>query len=284
MATRYEFDYKYIERFCINNQITLNLNQEQLNHMTTTGTISLLVEQISDIAEQLCPDKESQREFFEQQIRDYHPLSLSLYVLNDDLWKIMSSKNKYPDRMLPMITIPWFCWQEEEVSKKNPSGVKKQEDPSNSFCMMLDKGILTVSGNGGDFAGLLEGRIVDQHKGIRPLIIPGSFGSKDIVANYESRTIHLKIRTQSLKTELYPKPLEELDYFHSEHPRVFYEHGIQLTLKGEDVNLKVGARRDTTLRGDVLVFLGKDFREETDSIKILMFHLWLSILNRISFL
>jgi len=284
MASRYEFDYKSIERFCNNNQITLNLNQEQLNHMTITETTSLLVEQISDIADQLCPDEESQREFLEQQIENFHPLSLSLYVLNDDLWKIMSRKKKYPDRMLPMITIPWFYWQEDEVSKKNPLGFRKQEDPSSSFCMMLDKEILTVSGNGGDFAGFLEGRIVDQRKGIRPLIIPGSFGSKEIVANYESRTIHLTIKTQSLKTKLYPRPLEELDYFHSEHPRVFFEHGIQLTLKGEDVNLKVGARRGTTLRGDVLVFLGKDFREETDSTKILMFHLWLSILNRIIFL
>ncbi|TFG33159.1 hypothetical protein EU527_08685 [Candidatus Thorarchaeota archaeon] len=284
MATRYEFDEKSIENFCINNQVVITLNQDQLDNLAIKGKTSLLVEQISDIADHLYPDKESQKKFLEHQTDYFHPISLSLYVLNDDLWKIMFRKNKYPDRMLPMTTIPWFYWQMEEEGRMNPSGFIKLEESRNPFCMVIDKGVFTVSGRGGDFAGLLEGRIVDRHKGIRPLLIPGSTGPKKIVANYESQMIQIKIETRSLKTELYPRPMKNLDYFHSEHPRVFYEHGIQMTLNGDDVNLKVGKRRDTTLRGEVIIFIGKDFSETIDSYKILMFHVWLSILNRVSFL
>ena len=284
MSTRYEFEDKDIERFCNNNGVIITLNQDQLDNIAIKGKTPLLVEQISNVASQLYPDVESQREFLEQKAGDLHPVALSLYILNDDLWKIMSHKHRDPDRMLPMTTIPWFYWEEKAEGRKNPGGVKRLEDPKNPLSIRMSKGALTISGSGGDFAGLLEGRIVDRHKGIRPLIVPGSTGSKKLVARYESQMVRIEIETHSLQTELYPKPLKELDYFYSEHPRVFYEHGIQMKLNGEDVNLRVGKRRGTTLRGEVLIYIGKDFGEILDSNKIMMFHVWLSVLNRVSFL
>jgi hypothetical protein len=186
--------------------------------------------------------------------------------------------------MLPMITIPWFCWEEKTEGRKNPSGVKRIDDPNRPFTIKLEDGVLKISGKGGDFAGVLEGRIVNPYKGIRPIFIPGSTGSKKAVANYESQLVQIKINIHSSQTMLSPAPMIELDYVFSEKPRVFYDHGIKIEVDGEDVTLKVDKRRETTLRGKVIVFIGKDFGEIADSDKILMFHAWLAVLNRTPFL
>ncbi|MHA2397010.1 MAG: hypothetical protein ACXAC0_09925, partial [Candidatus Thorarchaeota archaeon] len=223
-------------------------------------------------------------EFIEARSEDFHPVALSLYVLNDDLWKIMNRKHENPEKMLPMTTIPWFFWEKEAEGRKNPSGVQRLDDPKHTFGIKVDGGNLKISGKGGDFAGLLEGRIVDRYKGVRPLFIPGDIGPKKNVANYESQLVEIRFNIHSSEPKLYPVPTKELDYAYSEHPRVFYEHGIQINMNGDDVNLKIGKRRETTLRGKVIIFIGKDFNETPNSEKILMFHIWLVSLHRISFL
>ena len=284
MSTKYEFDNETIESFCNNQGVTINLTADQMNSLVTKGKTALLFNQISNVADQLCPDEESLKKFIELRTAEFDPIALSLYVVNDDLWKIMSRKNENPEKMLPMTTVPWFFWEKEAEGSKNPSGVKRTYDPKRPLSAKLENGVLKLRGKGGDFSGLLEGRIVDQHKGTRPLIIPGSFGSKKTVPKYDSQLVEIKISMHSSKTNLYPNPMKELDYNFSEHPRVFYDHGIQIEMDGEDINLKVGKRRETTLRGKVIVFIGKDFGETPDSDQMLMFHVWLAILNRVPFL
>lgn len=283
MSTRYEFSEEAIQSFCNQYGIIINLTAEQTGKLTDFGKTTLLVEQISDLANQMCPDVASLKEFIELRSKDFHPVALSLYVLNDDLWKIMTRKHEHPEKMLPMTTIPWFFWEKEAEDRKSPTGVKRLDDPKHTFGIKIDNGILKISGKGGDFAGLLEGRIVDPYKGIRPLFIPGDTGPKKNVANYESQLVQTKINIRSSESKLYPVPSKELDYAYSEHPRVFYEHGIQIDINGEDVNLKVGKRRETTLRGKVIVFIGKDFNDTPESDQILIFHIWLAALHRISF-
>jgi len=284
MSTKYEFNNEAIENFCNNNGVTITLTVEQLNSLGTNGTTPLLIEQISGAADQLCPDDESLRNFLEKMSVEFHPVALSLYVLNDDLWKMMSRKHEHPERMLPMTTIPWFYWEKDAESRKNPSGIQRFVDSRYPFTIKVDRESLAFSGSGGDFAGLLEGRIADQRKGIRPLFIPGETGPKKIVARYESQLIQVRINIQSIQIALYPNPLKELDYFYSEHPRVFYDHGIQLVSQGEDVSLKVGKRKEAKLRGDVIILIGKSFKDISDSEEILRFHVWLNILSRIPFL
>jgi hypothetical protein len=284
MSTRYEFSEDSIQNFCNKHGITINMTTEQTRRLTEFGKTPLLVEQVSDLAGQIYSDRLSQKDFIEQSSLDYHPVTLSLYVLNDALWKIMSRKHEHQDKMLPMTTIPWFCWEEEAEGRKNPTGVKRIDDPNRPFTVKLEEGFLTISGKGGDFGGLLEGRIVNPYKGIRPIFIPGSTGPKKPVPNYVSQFVQIRINVQSSKTQLYPVPMKELDYVYSENPRVFYDHGVQITTDGGDVSLKVGKRKETTLRGKVIILIGKDFNGETNSDKILMFHLWLSLLNRFPFL
>ncbi len=284
MSTKFEFDNETIQRFCNTNEVTIELTTNQLNRLASEGKTPLLVEQIANVVDQLCPDEESLRKFIEQKSIEFNPIALSLYILNDDLWKIMSRKQEHTEKMLPMTTIPWFYWEKDAESRENPSGIRRLDDPKYPFAVELEKGFLIIRGKGGDFAGLLEGRIVDQHKGIRPLIIPGSIGPTKIVAKYESQFLRIKMDVQSSKTDLYPRPMKVLDYVFSENPRVFYDHGIQIEIDGGDVSLKVGNRRENTLRGKVILLIGKDFNETTDSGSILMFHVWLAMMNRIPFL
>ena len=102
MSTKYEFDNETIESFCNNQGITITLTADQTDSLATKGKTSLLVDQISDVVDQLCPDVESQRKFIEQRSAEFDPISLSLYVLNDNLWEIMSRKHEHPEKMLPM--------------------------------------------------------------------------------------------------------------------------------------------------------------------------------------
>jgi len=195
----------------------------------------------------------------------------------------MSSKHERPDKMLPMSTIPWFYWEKEAERRGNPAGVRRVSDSTRPLTMKFQDDNLLIKGGGGDFCGLLEGRIVDKYKGVRPLFIPGSTGPKKTVPNYEAQKIEIKIDMKTSERKLYPSPIKELDYYFSEHPRVFYEHGIQINAKGDSIILKVGNRKETTLRGNANIFIGKDFNEMPDSGDVLMFHVWLYILNELLF-
>jgi len=282
MSTRHEFSNEAIEDFCNQYGVTITYSAEQASKLTSGGRTPLLINQITDFVDQLCLDEASLKKFIEKITKKLYPISLSLYVLNDDLWKIMTRKHELPDKMLPMITMPWFYWEKEAEERKNPAGVIRKEDSVQPLTIDIEKEVLKISGNGGDFCGLLEGRIVDSFKGVRPLLIPGDTGSKKTVPNYEAQFIQININ--SSETVLYPSPKKELDYNFSEHPKVFYSHGIQIIAEGKDVVLKVGNRKSTELRGKVLIFIGKDFEQSDESSNLLLFHVWLSILNRNPFL
>ncbi|MGY5865288.1 MAG: hypothetical protein RTV41_11855 [Candidatus Thorarchaeota archaeon] len=284
MSTKFEINNESIESFCNEYGVTIDYTLEQSQNLRAQGKTSLLVEQIENIVDQICTDSECLREFVEQKSKEFHPVAMSLFVLNDDLWKIMSKKHEHPEKMLPMTTIPWFYWEKEAEGRKTPSGVLRKEDPNRPLTINLKGNTLNLSGNGGDFCGVLEGRIVDRAKGVRPLFIPGSVGPKKNVANYESEYVQVTIDLSSVQMCLYPIPEKELDFIYSEHPKVFYNHGILITTEGENVVLKVGKRRETTLRGVVLIFIGKDYEESEDEICLLSFHVWLSMLSRTPFL
>ena len=84
-----------------------------------------------------------------------------------------------------------------------------------------------------------------------------------------------------LEATLYPEPDRKVDYTYSESPKVFYYHGLQLKADGAQVHLRVGKGKEYDLKGEVKVLLGKRIKEEDDSSTILLFHVWLSALNRL---
>jgi hypothetical protein len=283
MSTNFEIDSESIASFCNKFGVSIDYTLVQSQNLKTQGKTKLLVDQLENLAEQICADSVCTKEFIEKRSTDFHPVSMSLFVINDALWKIMARKEEHPERMLPMTTIPWFYWEKEAESRKTPFGVRRLEDPGNPLKIDVDGDVLEISGNGGDFCGVLEGRIVDKNKGVRPLFIPGSTGPKKNVAKYESEYVQIKFDISSALMDLYPVPDKELDYIFSEHPRVFHDHGILIKADGENVRLKVSNRKETTLRGKVMIFIGKDFREVENSDEILTFHVWLSLLKQLPF-
>jgi len=283
MSTNVEIDSESIANFCNMFGVSIDYTPEQAHKLKTHGRTHLLVDQLEILAQQICTDDACRKEFIETRSTSFHPVSMTLFVVNDALWKIMDRKDDHPDKMLPMTTIPWFYWEREAESRETPLGVRRLEDPDKPLKIDVDGNILKISGNGGDFSGILEGRIVDSRRGIRPLFIPGSPGSKKNMAKYESEFIEIKIDISSTKMVLYPVPEKEFDYIYSEHPRVFYDHGILLSTDGENTKLKVGSRKENTLRGKVRIFIGKAFKESEKSEDILTFHVWLSMLKQLSF-
>ena len=284
MSTRYEFDNEAIADFCNINDVTITFTPDQLDSLGMKGKTTLLIEQISDVANQLYPDEDALKKFIMEKSGEFHPISLSLYVRNDALWEIMWRKSEYPDKMLPMTTIPWFYWEREAVGKKNLAGVRRMLFPKDPLVVEFEDDTLVIKGRGGDFYGFLEGRIVNKRQSIRPLFIPGEFGSKNVVPNYKTEYIQVKISRKSAIPLLYPHPIDELDYAFSEHPRAFYNHGIQIDCEGVDVNLKAGARRETSLHGKTTVLIGKNINEAEDTDNTIMFHVWLVALQKTFFL
>ena len=88
--TRHEFSNEAIQDFCNQYGVTITYSTEQTSKLTDGGRTPHLISKISDIADQLCTDEASLKKFIEEITTQLHPISLSLYVLNDDLWKIIS--------------------------------------------------------------------------------------------------------------------------------------------------------------------------------------------------
>jgi hypothetical protein len=284
VSTRYQFPKETVESFCDRTGVTVPLTREQEKKLEAEGKTELLVSQLSGVAGQLCPDENALMQFVERMSETFHPVSLSLYVLNHDLWRTMSRKWEHPETMLPMATIPWFYWDKDGKTAVYPSGVRKKRTDSIPLDVRSDDSVLTISGHGGDFCGLVEGRIVDRFNVLRPMLVPGSPGPRQPVPYYEPQQLQIRINRRKSKAHLYPTPAKELDYIYSENPRVFYEHGIQIDADGTDVYLKSGKGKELPLRGDVRILLGKDFTSVGGTEDILMFHVWLLVLSRIPLL
>jgi hypothetical protein len=280
MSTHHEFSQKDIDDFCNEHGVTIDLTVDQKNKFNAGKTSPILLEQLSSIADQMCPNDGMMKKFIEEKSAEFAPISLTLFVINEALWKIMTRRPEHPDKMLPMTTMPWFYWESSAEDKYNPLGVKMQEDPKKPLSIQIEENTFTINGSGGDFCGLLEGRFVDKGNQGRSIIIPGGLGVKKLVPNYESKEIHITVKKDLAKLSLYPDPIKKLDYNFSEHAKVFYDHGLQIAAEGEEVTLKAGNRKPTQLRGEVKIFIGKNFEKEEDSSKILLFHVWLSMLNR----
>ena len=113
------------------------------------------------------------------------------------------------------------------------------------------------------------------------MILPGNRGVIKLVPLYEKEDLSVTISMNGLKTALYPEPDKMIDYTYSESPRVFYYHGLQLNADGAQARLRVGKGKEYELRGEVKVLLGKRIKEEDNSSTTLLFHVWLSALNRL---
>ena len=98
-------------------------------------------------------------EFIEELSEAIEPISMTLLVMNEATWKIMERKPRDADCMLPMVTIPWFHWSENAAASGNPRGIQRQDHGTTKITCETDGKRIVMSGTGGNFCGILEGRV-----------------------------------------------------------------------------------------------------------------------------
>jgi hypothetical protein len=275
---RCAFDQDTIDLFERDTGIQIHLNREQQKRLQTESKVTLLTAQISEVVHQLCPSNHDLFRYVEDHAGEFQPVSMSLFVLNDDTWKLMENKTVYPNRMLPMVTIPWFFWMPSAVTKTNLAGVRRSHSDPTRLSVDYEKCQMIIEGQGGDFCGLLEGRLVHKIVGMRPILLPTTPGTRIKVPHYEAQTMRMTVLAKESDYHQYPTPEKQLDYTFSENPKVFYEHGLRVDADGSSILLKVGNRTELPLRGEAKVYIGKPFDEGSSSTDKLAFHVWLTAL------
>ena len=281
VSTNFRFRKETIESFEQEHGFSIDLQPSQQDSLVDSGTTSLLLEQMDKLVTEMTPSSDSIIGFIEEHSKAIEPISMALLVTNEATWKIMGKKPKDADCMLPMVTIPWFHWSENAVTPGNPRGIRRHDHGTTRITGNSDSKRIVISGIGGSFCGLLEGRVADPYSGVRPLFLPGNRGIVGLVPLYEKQDLRVIISMNGLKTTLYPEPDKKVDYTYSESPKAFYNHGLQLKADGEQVRLRVGKGKEYELRGEVKVLFGKRVKEKDDSSTTLLFHVWLSALNRL---
>jgi hypothetical protein len=128
---------------------------------------------------------------------------------------------------------------------------------------------------------MLEGQLADQETGPRPVMSPTLPGTKEKVPKYENQEIEVRLDFGNLKTDLYPEPWKAIDYTFSEHPKVFYDHGLSITAEGKKVHLRVGKKKPQPLHGDVFLLFGKNWESDTPGHEKILFHVWLNALSNL---
>lgn len=254
-------------------QIELGLTNDQGTALDSDQPILLTEEQIDFILDQMVV-LDGMDEFLVKHSQSILPLSLSLFVINDKLWKIMERKSWDPDKMLAMSTIPLCAWDKKSEKTSNVKAVKRWTVHPSTFILSLEKTpSIKIRGDGGDFSGFID----QSHLTARKFGVPES---RKTIPNYIIEKLDIEIVFNKATIETYPSPRDDLDYDYSDHARVFYEHGFAISIPGENVTLKVGKRKSTKMLGDVYFLIGRRVNDEDDPLQSLMLDIWLRALQR----
>jgi hypothetical protein len=280
VSTRYSFNRSSIHAFERKFKVGVNLNPDQENELETTGQTKLLKTQLSELLDDLCPTEEAIGRFIEDASKELAPISCTLFVINDGTWKLMKQKPDFPDKMLPMCTIPWFYWDAHQESKGNPRGIQRDESGTTALSIDRNREEIILTGPGGDFRGIVAAEIDRGWAQGRSIVIPGGLGSKKKVVSYKDELIRITLKSAGIASELYPEPEARFDYGFSESPKVFYEHGIKISTEGSNAKLRVGNGRESSLAGEVVILLGKSSSTVSWSEEVLLLHVLLKALDR----
>lgn len=276
MSTRYAFNQNALEQFEQISGQKLDLTKKQNYMLEDEAATTLTTQQLRDISENLAGEL-SIHEFVASLTSQFQPLSMSLFVFNDSLWKLMEKKEDSADTMYPIASIPRFYWKESAINPKNPFGVQRELSSDLSLTIEPHKSIV-LSGLGGEFCGIVEGQLVGRKIETRPILTPTLPGMTEKVPRYDTQNIEVRLDIRDLKTNLYPSPSKAIDYTFSEHPKVFYEHGLSVLSEGSQVQLRIGNGKARPLHGDAILLLGRRWEPEIPGHEIVLYHAWLNAL------
>ncbi len=275
METNLVFDKEALVLFKEMYGDIIRLNENQKTQLKKSNRTSLTLEQVSEITERLVPTKAEKFVFFNKVSKILHSLTITLFLMNPDLWKMMGKKIRSSDRIYPMISVPWFYWDSEAVSRENPYGVVKHEITELELNIDRTRQELTISGKAGNFCGLIESDIVGYEANRRPVILPTIPEKTEIVPKYEYTRFRMRVELHNLSVELCATPNKKFDYTFSISPKIYYDSGIGIEMDGQNVTLKTGSI-SSGLRGDVTLLIGWYPEEKPEHA--LLAHIWLYVL------
>lgn len=280
MSTRHLFTKSSIRGFEDRTGLTVDLDQKQTDALASVGATELRLDQLDNLVKILCPTFQVQTAFIEKGPCDSCATSMSLFVVNEATWDIMKRKETEKERMLPMLTVPWFTFDSSESSKRKEQAVSRHELDPPVFQFDSSHQTVVVEGECGDFCGILDARLARRKHELRPMFLPGPVGSQGLVPLYERESCRITIGiTGSNDVTPYPSPSTTFDYTYSESPKVFYEHGLKLRTAGTQVRLKTGKSKECNLRGDVTLLIGAPQTCFANDENTVLSHLWLRVLG-----
>lgn len=280
MSTRHLFTRLSIKGFEDHTGVTIDLDQKQDDALVTAGATELRLDQLDSLVKILYPTFQAQTAFMEKGPRDGCATSISLFVLNEATWDIMKKKETEKERMLPMLTVPWFTFDSSEAEKRKEQAVSRHELDPPIFRFDLSHQTVVVEGECGDFCGILDARLARRKHELRPMFLPGPVGSRGLVPLYERESCRITVDiTGSNDVTPYPSPSTAFDYMYSESPKVFYEHGLRLRAAGTQVRLKTGKSKECNLRGDVNLLIGVPHTGSANEENVVLSHLWLRVVG-----
>ncbi len=241
-------------------EIDLGLTSDQAVALKDNQPILLTEGQLDFIVDQIVAVDDIDK-FLKKFIDSVLPISLSLFVINERLWKMMGRKTWDNDKMLAMSTIPLCAWDKKLNDINNPKAVKRWTIQPCTFELLLDNTpTIKITGKGGDFSGFIE--------------------RKNFLPNYIFESLTISVQFIDATIETYPTPREDLDYNYSDHARVFYEHGFAISIPGENVTLRIGKRLPIKMLGDVYLLIGTRVNVENKPYQGLLIDIWLRSFQR----
>ncbi len=277
LLTRYRFGLEALRQFEAERGHQIPLEQQQELSLQTTGDTKLSYEQLRRILRQT--RKEPISDYIMRESKVLQPISLAVFVINKNIWKIMARKKEYRDRLNPMITFPWFYHDSTSDGTNDSRSIVRHATGSGLESFSVKDDMMTLAGHGGDFAGVLEERVVLETYSSRPIFIPRGFGSRDLISKYNLENIRVDVDMKLCQASIYPLPDVSFDYRFSEDPEDFHTHGIGISTTGEAVTLGVGGKPPCKLCGSVMIMICKPMDGLHDTSIPLRYHLWMMALR-----
>jgi hypothetical protein len=245
-------------------EIPFSSDQEDL--FRSEKRVSLSPEQMDGLVDQIS-SRYGTSAFLMQNVTKIPPVGMSLFVLNNDLWKMMERKPWEEDKMLAMSTIPFCFWEQKEESTSNPKAVKRWDLGSSEMVFRSKPLSLSIAGNGGDFCGFIEQRMITSRR----------FGlpeSKKLIPNYKFKSLEVTADLSKADMQVHPLPMENLDYDFSMSAKEFHNHGVQIAIPGKYVTLNVEKRKPAKLKGEVHILIAAAFNDENEHFRALVADVW----------
>ncbi len=244
-----------------------------------TSSLQLEPEDLREAASRIILEAEYSSAALLEYSKSLGPAEFSLFVVNKEIVRIMKKKLLWPERILPMLTSPFYYWSKDAEGKDNPQGVVKED--ASVFDITVDStGGLHFAGAGGNFCGIVEGEVAMNKPKMRSVIMPSFPKPVKAIPRYEYANIEVSTDFDGLECEVYPIPRNNLDYTFSQSPKVFRHHGMELKTRGEHVTLSVNNSRPVNLRGEVVIYIARNYGD-IDKSKELFHHVWMFAIEQL---